>query len=404
MQHDFQPFMNRIEFIWFDQLTFDEMKQRAAQLPPHSAVLYAVLAMDAAGIQRPLARGLQDIHAVANAPVFGVFASNVDRGVVGGRLVSDQELGRSAASVAIRVLHGESPGAIKTPPLGPGTPVYNWKELQRWGISEASLPSGSEVRFREPTVWDRYRSYLLAGSSVLILQSVLIAGFIWQRLHRRRAERESASLSGRLLMTHENERRRVARELHDDVTQRLALLAIDAIRIEGPDRASADEATRSIRDGLIKLSEDVHALSYRLHPSVIEDLGLVEALRAECDRVNRSGAVIVQFNASDIPRKLAQDTALCLFRVAQEALRNVVRHAGASSVDVSVSPMDGGLQLAVSDNGTGFDPERNAERPSLGLESIRERVSLLKGQLDIDSVQGHGTTVLAWVPVSVSTK
>ncbi len=330
MRREFQPFMNRIEFIWFDQLTFEEMKQRVAELPPRSAILYAVLLIDAAGIPRTLTRGLQDIHAAANAPVFGVFASNVDRGVVGGRLVSDKELGRSAASVVIRVLHGESPGAIKTPPLGPGTPVYNWKELRRWGISEASLPPGSHVRFREPTAWERYRSYLAAGITIVLLQSALIAGLFWQRLRRRRAERESASLAGRLLMVHENERRRVARELHDDVTQRLAALAIDATRMDGPDRVSADEATRSIRDGLIKLSEDVHALSYRLHPSVIEDLGLVEALRAECDRVSRSGAVTVQFNAIEIPRKLPQDTALCLFRVAQEALRNVVRHAGAS--------------------------------------------------------------------------
>ncbi len=403
-QREFEPFMNQIEFIWFDQLTFEEMKQRVAELPPNSAILYAVLIVDAAGIPRPLTRGLQDIHDAANAPVFGVYVSNIDRGVVGGRLVSDRELGRSAASVAIRVLHGESPGAIKTPPLGPGTPVYNWKELQRWGINEASLPSGSDVRFREPTAWEQYRSYLAAGVTIVLLQSALIAGLFWQRLRRRRAERETASLGGRLLMVHENERRRVARELHDDVTQRLAALAIDATRIEGPHGVAADEATRSIRDGLVKLSEDVHALSYRLHPSVIEDLGLVEALKAECDRVTRSGAVTVQFNASEIPQKLPQDTALCLFRVAQEALRNVVRHAGASSVEVSVSPLDGGLQLAVSDNGTGFDPGRHAERPSLGLASIRERVNLLKGEVDIDSGRGHGTTVLAWVPLAVVSK
>jgi signal transduction histidine kinase len=205
-------------------------------------------------------------------------------------------------------------------------------------------------------------------------------------------------------MVHENERRRIARELHDDVTQRLAVLAIEATQIEGPHQVSADDATRSIRDGLVKLSEDVHALSYRLHPSVIEDLGLVEALRAECDRVSRSGAVAIQFNATEVPQKLPLDTALCLFRVAQEALRNVVRHAGASSVDVAVAPKDGGLQLAVSDNGTGFDPGRQAERPSLGLASIRERVNLLKGQVDIDSAHGHGTTVLAWVPISAFSK
>ncbi len=245
---------------------------------------------------------------------------------------------------------------------------------------------------------------MAAGITIVLLQSALIAGLFWQRLQRRRAERETASLGGRLLMVHENERRRVARELHDDVTQRLAALAIDATRIEGPHRVSADEVTRSIRDGLIKLSEDVHALSYRLHPSVIEDLGLVEALKAECERVTRSGAVTVQFNASQIPQKLPQDTALCLFRVAQEALRNAVRHAGASSVEVSVSPIDGGLQLAVSDDGKGFDPGRPAERPSLGLASIRERVNLLKGTVDIDSAEGRGTTVLAWVPVSAVAK
>jgi signal transduction histidine kinase len=401
---EFQPFMNRIEFIWFDELTFEEMKQRAAELPPNSAILYAVLIIDAAGIPRPLTRGIQDIHAAANAPVFGSYASNIDRGVVGGRLVSDGELGRSAASVAIRVLHGESPGAIKTPPLRPGAPVYNWKELQRWGIQETSLPSGSDVRFREPTAWEQYRPYLAIGVAIVLLQSALIAGLFWQRIRRRRAERETASLSGRLLTVHENERRRVARELHDDVTQRLAALAIEATRIEGPHRMSGDEATRSIRDGLVKLSEDVHALSYRLHPSVIEDLGLVEALKAECERVTRSGAVTVQFTAKEIPKKLPQDTALCVFRVAQEALRNVVRHAGASSVEVSVARLDGGLQLAVSDNGTGFDPGRHADRPSLGLASIRERVNLLKGTVDIDSAQGRGTTVLAWVPLSVVAK
>ena len=159
--------------------------------------------------------------------------------------------GSQHCQVAIRVLHGESPGAIKTPPLGPGTPVFSWKELQRWGIKEASLPPGSQVRFREPTVWERYRWYLVAGVTVVLLQSALIAGLVSQRLRRRRAERETASLGGRLLMAHENERRRVARELHDDVTQRLAALAIDASPIGGPHRGSADEATRSIRDGLI---------------------------------------------------------------------------------------------------------------------------------------------------------
>jgi signal transduction histidine kinase len=402
MQQAFRPFMDRIEFSWLDGLAFDEMKQRVATLPPDSAVLYTVYVMDGAGVPRTRSRGLKDIRDAANAPVFGIFASNIDEGEVGGRLVSDRELGQNAAHVALRVLQGESPGTFEIPALGPGSPVYNWNELQRWGIAEAGLPAGSTVRFREPTAWERYRPYVLAAVTILLLQTALIAALFWQRVRLRRAKRESASFSGRLLMVHENERRRVARELHDDVTQRLAALAIEATRMEDLHLGAVDEAIRSIRDGLIHLSEDVHGLSYRLHPSVIEDLGLVEALKAECDRVNRSGAVSVRFASKHIPQRLHQDTALCLFRVAQEALRNVERHAGATSVDISISVAEGGLRLAVSDNGTGFDTGRKAERPSLGLASIRERVKLLKGHVDIDSIPGHGTTLLAWVPLGAA--
>jgi signal transduction histidine kinase len=398
-RRELQPFMNRINFIWFDQHSFEEMKRRAAALPPRSAILHLLLLVDAVGVPLTQEHALKDLHAVANAPIFGGYNSQVGRGIVGGRLISTEELGRNAADVAVRMLRGETPSAIQTAPLVPGMPVYDWRELQRWGISEATLPAGSIVQFREPTVWENYSSYIAAGLAILALQTVLIASLIWQRARRRSAEHEAVSLSGRLLTVHENERRRLARELHDDVTQRLAALAIEAARMESGRRPPTDNTTRSIRDGLMKLSEDVHALSYRLHPSVIDDLGLVEALKAECDRVARGGSVTVDVDAREIPQKLPHDTALCLFRIAQEALRNVVRHAGASAVEVSLAPMDGGLQLAVSDNGAGFDPARDTGRQSLGHASMRERVHLLGGEVDIDSTPGHGTSVIAWVPL-----
>ena len=303
---EFQPFMNRIEFIWFDQLTFDEMKQRVAELPPQSAILYAVLVDGCCGSSAYPDAWPPGHSRCSKCTCLRSLCLQCRSGCLGW----PTRLGSGAGSQRRTVLPSACCTASRRAPSrrrhwARETPVYNWRELQRWGISEASLPSGSQVRFREPTVWEQYRSYLAAGVTIVLLQSALIAGLFWQRFRRRRAERETASLSGRLLMVHENERRRVARELHDDVTQRLAALAIDATRMEGPHRASADEATRSIRDGLIKLSEDVHALSYRLHPSVIEDLGLVEALKAECERVTRSGAVTVQFNASGDPAKTA---------------------------------------------------------------------------------------------------
>ena len=215
-------------------------------------------------------------------------------------------------------------------------------------------------------------------------------------MRRRRAEKEATDLSGRLLTAHEDERRRLARELHDDLTQRLARLAIDAGRMENA--PAAPEGIRPLREDLVRLSEDVHALSYRLHPSVLDDLGLVEALRAECDRVARHGALRVEVDARDVPEALPAEASLCLFRVAQEALSNAARHARASAVTVVLSPSRMGLQLAVSDNGSGFDPARSRERASLGLASMRERVRLLQGELDIESTAGRGTTVVAWVP------
>ena len=211
------------------------------------------------------------------------------------------------------------------------------------------------------------------------------------------SHREVQQLAGRLITAHEDERKHLARELHDDLTQRLARLAIDAGRMENA--PAAPEGIRPLREDLVRLSEDVHALSYRLHPSVLDDLGLAEALKAECDRVARHGELRVDVQASAVPAALPAEASLCLFRVAQEALSNAARHARASAVTVLLAPSGKGLQLAVSDNGSGFDPDRPRDHASLGLASMRERVRVVQGELDIESTPGRGTTVVAWVPV-----
>ena len=217
---------------------------------------------------------------------------------------------------------------------------------------------------------------------------------------RKRTEEALRDLSRRLIRAHEEERARLARDLHDDVTQRLARLAIDAGQAaRGPGENPQAETMRFVRDGLVSLSEDIHALSYRLHPSVLEDLGLAEALKAECERFSRQESVPTEVEVGLAPADIQPESALCLFRVTQEALRNVARHARARSVKVSVRPLDEGLQLAVVDDGVGFEPALQRERPSLGLASMRERVGLLGGELDIESAPGQGTTILVWLPL-----
>jgi signal transduction histidine kinase len=254
------------------------------------------------------------------------------------------------------------------------------------------------MRFRELTIWQNYHWHIVAVAAFCLAQSVLISGLLIQRRRRRLAEREAEGLAGRLITAHEDERRRLSRELHDDLTQRLARLAIDAGKIEHSAPASNHgEPGRSMREELVRLSEDVHALSYRLHPSLLDDLGLVEALNAECDGFSRRESIPVEFKPRDVPRDVPPQTALCLFRVAQESLRNVARHAGASAVEVSLRKVDGGVEMVVHDNGTGFDPSHDRGRHSLGLASMKERVHLAGGELDIDTAPGQGTTVVAWV-------
>ena len=221
----------------------------------------------------------------------------------------------------------------------------------------------------------------------------------------RASEAEMRDLSRRLIRAHEEERALLARELHDDVTQRLAVLAIEVGRAEStaPDGTHA-EAMRSVREGLVRLSEDVHSLAYQLHPSVLEELGLAEALRTECERIGRHGRVEVSVALAPLPAVVGKDAALCLFRVAQEALNNVTRHAGARVASVALRPMDGGLLLAVLDDGVGFDPSSPKKGRNLGLASMSERVRLVNGRLDIESAPGRGTTIVAWVPAEAESR
>ena len=216
---------------------------------------------------------------------------------------------------------------------------------------------------------------------------------------RRRAEDDLRDLSGRLIRAHEEERAMLARELHDDVTQRLAVLAIEVGRAElaAPDGAQA-RAMLSVREELVRLSEDIHSLAYHLHPSVLEELGLAEALRAECERRSRQGQIVLSVELDPLPAGVGRDVALCLFRVAQEALNNLVRHSGARAASVTLRQMDDGLLLAVGDDGVGFDPENSGAGERLGLVGMRERVRLANGTLDIESAPGRGTTIVAWVP------
>jgi PAS domain S-box-containing protein len=217
---------------------------------------------------------------------------------------------------------------------------------------------------------------------------------------RKRLEQVTRDLTGRIISAHEEERARLARELHDDITQRAACMAVELARVEAQTRNPViGKSLHALRKELARMSEDVHALSYRLHPTVLAELGLAEAIKAECERFTQQQAISVELALDEIPESLPHDASLCLFRVAQEALRNVARHSGAGRVELSIRERDGGLQLVVRDDGQGFDATVPARPPALGLSGMRERVRHLGGRFDVESAPQRGSSVLTWLPL-----
>jgi signal transduction histidine kinase len=212
------------------------------------------------------------------------------------------------------------------------------------------------------------------------------------------------TLAARLLHSQEEERRRIAREMHDDWTQRLAVLGIDLAKLEKHlgSPGKAQPLLRAIQVQLVELSEDVHALSRQLHPSILDDLGLVEALRSECASFSRREGIAVVYHPEHVPTAVPKDVGLCLYRVAQEALRNVAKHAAVKQARLTLASAGPDLVLRVEDEGVGFDLGGQRTEPGLGLSSMEERARLIQATLAITSSPGRGTTVEVRVPLARS--
>lgn len=399
-KRELEPFAERVAFTWSERMSFEEIRARAATLGPRSAILYTMLVVDRDGVPYEEERALARLSAVASAPIFSLFEHHVGLGAVGGSVLSVEQLSRESARAAIRILQGQPPASIRLPPMRPVSPVFDWRELQRWRIRETDLPVGSDVRFRQRTFWEQNRWQVVGVLGLVMAEAALIVLLAFNYVTRRQAEEAARGLSRKLIQAQEQERARVARDLHDDITQRLARLAIDAAQVEqGLADHSPRDKVRGLREGLVRLSEDVHSLSYQLHPSIVQDLGLAEALRVECERFSSKQPAPADLSLRDLPPSVPPAVAFCLYRVGQEALRNVARHAGPARVHVSLAGVDKGLQLVVQDEGVGFDPRLQNDKPTLGLASMCERLSLLGGELDLETSPGSGTTVLAWVPL-----
>ena len=236
-------------------------------------------------------------------------------------------------------------------------------------------------------------------------QTRRMSGFMIDISERKRAEETLRDLSGRLIAAQEKERSRIARELHDDFNQRLALLAIELEQL-GKDTAKDPESRqllKKLQKQTQEISGDIHRLSHRLHPNKLDHLGLAAALRSLCEERSESAKLKVVFHQNGFPAALPKELDLCVFRVAQEALGNVVKHSGAQSVRVVLWKTNNVVRLSVSDDGCGFDPNSEMSQGGLGFISMKERVHSLGGKMQISSQPRLGTRIDVAVPLRLVT-
>jgi signal transduction histidine kinase len=398
-------FAAKVEITYLTDMSMGGLRDKLQKLPERSVVLYVSFFQDADGFRFVNAtKALPMIAAAANAPTFGMSDTYLGNGIVGGALMSFQEQGKVTARIVSELLDGKKVEEIPIRTL-PSLYMFDWNELQTWHIPESQLPAGSVIMFREPSLWERTKWIWATVLAIILGLSALTAYLQYSRKQLKFAKDRQMQLSGMLINAGEQERSRVASELHDDFSQRVAILALGLENAQEATPASLPDLHKQLREltnSTSELGDDLHTLSHRLHSSTIESLGLVPAVATLCKEFTTQQNLQVEFTSKEIPRTVPPDAALCIFRIVQECLRNLKKHSGAQQAQVSLRVNAGKLNVSVLDKGCGFDTKELSHKEGLGVRSMEERVRLLGGEFVIQSAQGKGTTVNAWVPLAAN--
>jgi len=397
----------RVALTYLAGLSRTELERRVATLPEASIVYYLLFYQDRNGENQNPVEFLARLSALANRPTYSWTDSTMDHGVVGGRLEDQSSLIQAVADSSIRVLKGERADTIPISTTDVTVPQVDWRQLQRWQISESRVPIGTSVLFRQDVANDDVR--LAAFWSVPLLAMLVAAMAVWTHRRRKphgdghgspfgkiRLEDRLRDLGRRLLKAQEEERSRIALELHDDVSQQAVALAIDLQRINDCSQGSAQKIVRDAQKRVKSLLKSVHDLSHRLHPANLRLVGLLGAL-GQLQRDLSCPGITITVASENVPPILPDDIALCLFRIAQEAMQNAIKHSGARNIRVQLTAGTEAVALKIIDDGSGFDVAAAAGR-GLGLISMHERAESVGGKLEMVSRKGAGTRLRVTVP------
>jgi signal transduction histidine kinase len=385
-----------------------------------------MIEVDAEGVPHDQDRALAELHGVANAPIFGPADTSFGQGIVGGPLFSAQALGRRAAGVAVSILGGEAPANIKTPPLGEASPVYDWRELTRWNISEAALPLGSEIRFREPTVWEQYRWEIMLIATALLLQTALIVGLFYE--HRRRRLAEAFARQGMFELTKLN-RIATASELSasiaHEINQPLAAIVANGnavtrfLETATPDLEEVRTALKSIVDDGYRAGQVIRNVRAMFRKDRQEEgpVDLNDLIRQTLVLLRnelRSKSVTVRTELADgLPhiegnRIQLQQVLLNLVINAVEAMEQVTERDRVLHV-TSRNHDPAGVTIIVEDSGPGVDPKimerifepfysTKSHGMGMGLSICRSIIEAHGGRLSASPADPHGLAMRIVLP------
>jgi signal transduction histidine kinase len=403
----FKSSESKVEFSYLADMEMEKLLEQLKNLPDNSIVFYTSFFQDSVGNKFLNAtKALPLIAAATNAPIFGMSDTYLGHGIVGGDLMNFQEQGKVTARIVSQIIEGKKVGDLPIETL-PSMFMFDWNELQRWHIPDSRLPSGSIITFRPPSLWERTKWIWTAVLLIIPILLALAAYLLYAGKQLKLAREREGQLSGMLINAEEQERQRIASELHDDFSQRLAVLALRLENVDEATPASLPDVHKQLRE-LVKstgeIGADIHSLSHQLHSSTLESLGLVPAVAAMCKEFTALQAIKVDFKSNEIPPSVRPDIGLCVFRIIQEGLWNLNKHSGAQEARVDLRMTGDRLEVTVRDEGCGFDLRKLRQNGGLGFRSMKERAHLLGGKFEIYSELGKGTTVRAWVPLEPQAK
>jgi len=396
-----------LEIEVIDNLSVRELCTLVSRLPRDVIVLPVSYLRDVKGNNYVMREVMRRLGRASSAPVYGISETFIGTGMVGGYVVDWEKLGELVADAVEQIVKGKPLTEVVPPSSGPDSFIFDWRQLQKWEFSERDLPAGSVVRYKVPTAWEQYRWRIVAIGVLIIAQSLLTAGLLIQRYKRRHAEDSLRDMAGRLLQSQDQERRRIARDLHDGTSQQLSGIALSLGQVLADFPPGYTRLRQLLQDSHVASRQalsEVRAVSYALHPPILDGLRLVPALQWYLDGLQKRTSFSIQFDAPPNIPDLVPDAERARFRIVQESITNGLRHSGGTAIKVKLSNGAKRIVLEIEDNGHGMNTgeieraEGSVSSLGVGISGMQERVRQLEGAFQISST-AQGTRVVVSLPI-----